>query len=65
MDYNGVKFYSKTDLSGGHYLRHAEHVLDEFNDSLEYTDINQIIEFYNICRYFDEEMYLPTSRFLA
>ena len=52
MDYNGVKFYSKTDLSGGHYLRHAEHVLDEFNDSLEYTDINQIVEFYNICRYF-------------
>jgi len=60
MDYNGVKFYSKTDMSGGYYLRKAEQIFNDFDESLKYNDINQIIELYNTCCYLDEGLYLES-----
>lgn len=47
-DYNGVKFYSKEDMSIGYYLKKADSIIFSFDKNSEYTDINAVIEFYNI-----------------
>lgn len=46
--YDGVKFYSVNDMSVGWALKKAEPILSAFDDSVQYTDINQVIELYNI-----------------
>ena len=56
-DFNRVKFYSKEDMAGGHELSKGEHILrDEVQPNL--TDINDILELYNIKKYIDNELYL-------
>ncbi|MBR4473003.1 MAG: hypothetical protein IKS55_05150 [Oscillospiraceae bacterium] len=48
---NGIKYYSNNDMSIGHYLEQAEIFLNAFDSSKhfsEYTDINEIIELFNI-----------------
>jgi hypothetical protein len=52
-----VEFFSIEDLAGGHQLSKGEHILrnDTFSD---YTDINDVLELYNIKKYIDNELYL-------
>ena len=44
----GVKFYGKNDLGSIRQLEKAEVVLDAFRPDKQYSDINDIIELYNI-----------------
>lgn len=46
--YDGVKFYSVHDWSIGEHLVKAAIILESFQENKEYTDINQVIELYNI-----------------
>ena len=55
-----VVFYGPTDGASGYELRNAEKVIQSFNADTEYTDINRVIELYNIKQYFDNEMYLTS-----
>ncbi|TDP61016.1 hypothetical protein [Flavobacterium dankookense] len=56
-DHNRVEFYSIEDMGAGHQLSKAEHILK--NDLLQnYTDINDVIELYNIKKFFDCELRL-------
>ena len=52
-----VKFYSKEDMAGGHQLSKGEHILRKETPS-NYTDINDILELYNIKKYIDNDLYL-------
>lgn len=53
-----VKFYSANDLSCGHYLKKSEKIICEYQQGKEPQDINDIIEIYNIKKYFDNKIYL-------
>lgn len=56
-DFNRVKFYSKEDMAGGYEMSKGENILR--NDvQPSYTDINDILELYNIKKYIDNELYL-------
>ena len=46
--YNGVKFYGVNDWSIAENLEKAAAILESYDTNREYTDINQIIELYNI-----------------
>lgn len=58
-DLKRVVFHSKEDMSGGHYLQKGERVLRSDINS-NYSDINDILELYNIKKYIDNEVYLNT-----
>lgn len=55
-DLNRVVFYSKEDLAGGHQLRKGELILRAEPKS-EYSDINDVLELYNIKKYIDNELF--------
>lgn len=56
-DLNRVKFFSKEDMAGGHQLSKGEHILRKETLS-NYTDINDVLELYNIKKYIDNDLYL-------
>ena len=56
--YDGVKFYGANDWSIGENLAKAAVILDSFDANEEYTDINQIIELYNINELINSGTYL-------
>jgi hypothetical protein len=56
-DLNKVEFHSKEDMAGGHNLQKGEHIL-RVDTKSNYTDINEILELYNIKKYIDNELYL-------
>jgi hypothetical protein len=58
-DLNKVVFHSKEDMAGGHYLQKGEHILLA-NTKSNYTDINEILELYNLKKYIDNELYLKS-----
>lgn len=58
MNNRRIKYYSSEDLSCGYYLEKASKVMEGFAENDEYSDINKIIEFYNIHCYFENEIYL-------
>ena len=57
-EYKGVKFYSASDNSIGYELRSAEPILEAFNPEKEYSDVNEVLELYNIQQLI-EIAYLP------
>lgn len=57
-DFNRVKYYSATDMTCGYYLERAEKVIGQYNDEMDYTDVNQIIEFYNIKCLLEKDIFL-------
>lgn len=59
-NYDGVKFYSEHDLSGGYNLGKAELVLNNYDYNNEDIDINQVLELYNIKQYIDRGLHLTT-----
>lgn len=56
-DLNKVVFHSKEDMAGGYNLQKGEHIL-RADTKLNYTDINEILELYNIKKYIDNDLYL-------
>ena len=58
-EYNGVRFFSSNDLSLGIYLEDAKKVLDAFDSQKAYTDINEVIELYNVYRIITEKNIRP------
>ncbi len=56
-DLNKVVFHSKEDMAGGYNLQKGEHILRADTKS-NYTDINEVIELYNIKKYIDNDLYL-------
>lgn len=54
-----VKFYSIFDLTCGINLKLAEPIIVNHNETTTFNDINDIIELYNIKRYFDNALFLP------
>lgn len=48
-----VKFYGEHDMSAGLHLKRAASVLENWNESTDTPNINQVLEFYNIKKYFD------------
>ena len=56
-DLNRVVFHSKEDMAGAHYLQKGEEILRADIKS-DYSDINDILELYNIKKYIDNELYL-------
>jgi hypothetical protein len=57
QDLNRVKFFSKEDMAAGHQLSKGEHILRKETLS-NYTDINDVLELYNIKKYIDNDLYL-------
>lgn len=53
-----IKYYSKSDLSVGWNLQKIEEVIKEYDEKIEDYKINDIIEFYNITKFLDNELYL-------
>ncbi len=58
QNYNGIKFYSATDMSWEESLEEAEFILQTSLSSKEYLDINQIIELFNIKQFFKHNLRL-------
>lgn len=58
-DLNRIVFYSKEDMAGGHHLQKGEHFLRTTTKS-DYTDINDILEIYNLKKYIDNDLYLKS-----
>lgn len=56
-DLNKVVFHSKEDMAGGHYLQKGEHIL-RADTKANYTDINEVLELYNLKQYIDNDLYL-------
>lgn len=56
---NKVIFYSKEDMSGGYNLKIGEIILRADTKS-NYSDINEILELYNLKKYIDNDMYLKS-----
>lgn len=54
-----VKFYSREDMAGGHQLSKAEDLLNNFNADTDFALID-LMEFYNIKLYFDNNLFLTT-----
>lgn len=52
VEYDGVKFYSDSDMSLSYYFDKGSKILDRYEKNTQYTDINQIIELYNIYEIF-------------
>lgn len=59
-NYNGVKFLDRYDLASGYYLNRASEILDTFNIEKQYDDVNVILEFYNICKYLEDDQKLSS-----
>ena len=57
-NYSGVKFYSINDVTSGWHLGKAQKIIDNFDVDIEYTDVNKIIELYNIQKFFEHEIFL-------
>lgn len=47
-EYSGVKYYSSNDMSIGYNFEQARKLLDALDENKEYTDVNEIIELYNV-----------------
>lgn len=56
-DLNRVNFYSKEDMAGYYDLSKREQVLRSDSKG-NYTDINDVLGFYNIKKYLDNGVYL-------
>lgn len=54
-----TKFYSVKDGSAGYQLSKAETLLDNFNAAANFS-LNDLLEFYNIKLYFDNNLFLAT-----
>ena len=56
-DLNKVVFYSKEDMVGPYNLQKGEYIL-RADTKTNYTDINEVLELYNLKKYIDNNLYL-------
>lgn len=59
-EYEGVKYYSKNDMSIGSELEKAESILKSLDVAKEYNDVNNILELYNIQQLFETGVVLSS-----
>lgn len=59
MEENRVVFYSKRDLANGYELQKGEPILRAETKRV-YTDINDVLELYNLKKFIDNKIYLRT-----
>ena len=52
-EYDGIKFYSVYDWCIKEYLAKAAVILESFDENKQYTDVNEVIELYNIQKLFN------------
>lgn len=52
-----IKFYSKEDLASPHQLSKSVPILERFNSNADFS-LNDLIEYYNIKLYFDNQLFL-------
>ena len=52
-----IKFFSVNDLSIGFYLELLKKKLDEFDDTIEYNDINDVLELKNIKQFVENNIF--------
>ncbi len=57
-NYNAIKYYGNNDMSIGYSLEQAEPVINAFDPTKEYADINEVIELFNIQRLMDSGVLL-------
>ena len=57
-NYHAIKYYSNNDLSIGHSLEQSEKLINLFDSSKEYTDVNEVIELYNVQELLDSGVIL-------
>ena len=57
-NYNAIKYYSNNDMSIGYSLEQAEPVINAYDPAKEYTDINEVIELFNIQQLMDSGVLL-------
>ena len=50
---SNIKFYGIHDMSSGYYLKETEAVFQNWDDYISGTDINTMLELYNIKKFFD------------
>lgn len=55
---NRIKYYSNSDLSTGWNLKKIEEVIENYDETKEDYEINDIIEFYNITQFLNNKLYL-------
>lgn len=60
VDLNRVEFYTKNDLMTGHYLQIGEEKLRGADSKSSSSDINDVLELYNLKKYIDNGMYLKS-----
>ena len=53
-----VKFYSESDMTISYYFSRIVNVIENFNSKKKITDINEIIELYNIQLFISNKIYL-------
>lgn len=58
--YEGIKFYSANDLSVGYEFKKAVPIIDGFANDKVYTDVNEVIELYNIQRLIDSGVHFKS-----
>lgn len=58
-EYDGVKCYGNHDWSIGYYFEEAKKKIEAFDSSKAYTNINEVIELYNIYRFFSSRSIKP------
>ena len=59
IDLDKVIFFSKEDMAGGYYLQKGEHIL-QVDTKSTYSDINEVLELYNLKKYIDNGLYLKS-----
>lgn len=59
-NYNGIKFYSVTDLSTSKNLNDSILIINSFDINKDYENINEILELFNIKKFFDYKITLTT-----
>ena len=57
-EYDGIKFYSIYDWCIKEDLAKAAVILESFDENKKYTDVNEVIELYNIKKLIDSEVRL-------
>lgn len=57
-EHRKIKFYSVNDLGSAFYLQEAESVFQNWDEHINSTDINNLIELYNIKKYIDADVKL-------
>lgn len=50
---SNIKFYGIHDMSSGYYLKETEAVFQNWDNYISSTDINTMLELYNIKKFFD------------